>query len=45
MTHLNEDLIEQAALGYTIVFGNDIAPGNTLASLRGSLLPKLMRGK
>ena len=51
MTHFTESTIEETALewfkdlGYTIVFGGDIAPRNTLASLRDSLLPKLMRGE
>lgn len=51
MIHINEELIEQATLGwlkdlgYTIVFGNDISPRNMIASLRYSLLPKLMRGE
>ena len=46
-----ESTIEQAAidwlkdLNYVIVFGSDIAPRNTLASLRDGLLPKLMRGE
>ena len=41
MTHFTESTIEEAALewikdmGYTIVFGNDIAAENTLASMRG----------
>jgi hypothetical protein len=51
MTHFTESAIEKTALewlkdmGYTIVFGGDIALGNRLASLRDSLLPKLMRGE
>ena len=32
-------------LDYTIFFGGDIALRSTLASLRDSLLPKLMRGE
>ena len=50
MTKFTESAIEKTALewlkdmGYTIVFGGDIALGNRLASLRDSLLPKLMRG-
>ena len=47
-----ESTIEETALewlkdmGYTIVFGNDIAPKNMLASLRDGLsLPRVMRGE
>ena len=51
MRDLTESTIEETALawlkdlGYTIVFGGDIALGNRLTSLRGSLLPRLMRGE
>jgi hypothetical protein len=51
MSLFTESTIEQAAidwlkdLGYTIIYGGDIAPENTLGSLRDSLLPKLMRGE
>ncbi|MCL5611591.1 MAG: hypothetical protein M1485_03420 [Chloroflexi bacterium] len=44
MTHFTESTFEETALewlkdtGYTIVFGRDIAPENTLASLRGGML-------
>jgi hypothetical protein len=51
MPSFTESTIEQAALdwlaslGYTLVYGGDIGHGNTLASLRDSLLPKLTRGE
>ena len=51
-SHFTESSIEETALewfkdmGYAIVFGNDIAPENTLASLRGGMsLPRVMRGE
>ncbi len=52
MTHLTESTLEETALawlrnlGYSIVFGNDIAPETTLASLRDrkSML-RVMRGE
>jgi hypothetical protein len=52
MTHFTESAIEETALdwlkdmGYTIAVGNDIAPKNMLASLRGGMsLLRVMKGK
>jgi hypothetical protein len=52
MTHFTESTIKETAfewlkdVGYTIVFGSDIAPENRMASLRGGLSrPRMMRGE
>ena len=51
MTHFTESTIEETSLnwlkdlGYTIIYGGDIAPENTLASLcSGMSLLSVMRG-
>ena len=52
MTHFTESTLEETVLewfkdmGYTIAFGNDIAPKNMLASLRdGMSMLRVMRGE
>jgi hypothetical protein len=51
MNNFTESTIEETALewlkdlGYVIVFGGDIAPENTLASLHGGMLLEVAKGQ
>jgi len=51
MPNFTESIIKETALvwlkdlGYSILYGCDFMRKNMLASLRDSLLPKLMRGE